>query len=753
MSMFKSGERTSVTRSSRTRLARKRPFQSRPQLENLETRVVLSTAVTYTTVEQFNIGSYTIDEDFEKGVAFNVNHDAPNSDQLQLNAVLSTFPVMWIANSGDPSVSKWDTETNKEVARYFTHFAPAGQDGYNGPYGSHSGPAPSRTAVDRDGNVYVANRNFNGNLSAQVIKILASGGIDRNGNGVIDTSNDLNGDGNIGDAGGNYDAGEILPIADLNGNGIYEQSEITDERVAWVVEVGDPGGLGRSLAIDPNGDIWVGLYNDSEYWKIDGDTGAVLAGPIATPGHTPYGAQVDGNGILWGASLSTTLLRLDTNNPTDVTIYNHSQFGGNYGIAIANGKVYLANYSGNSYIEFDPVTETFSTPAAVKFGSRGIAVDQNGDIVVGRDSGGVFKFSHVDGSVLWEGLENTPTSDVRGVVVDSDNNVWLVLLGQNTLDKYTFASTTSVGSFGTGLAPYTYTDATGLTRFTSTNPSGRWTVVQNAGIANAEWGRIYWNTEAQGDVPVGTSIIVEARAADSEVDLANLPFVPISNDVPFSLFGQFIEVRATLNANSNLVSPVLSDITVATLAQPEPDLPPVVTSLRRYGYHQLPTDLVVTFDQPLNAAQASNPATYRIVDPGHDGRIGTRDDRVIPVRSVQYIENGAVSVVLRTSRQLNLHNAYLFVVPEQLTSARGIPLDGDQDGQPGGDYVAIVDRSRWVMPVHQAPVRPTPYQPVNQPSRHTPRKWTPVQRNLPVLTSRSVTPRSSLASFLAGRGR
>ena len=88
---------------------------------------------------------YTTDADFDLGVLSGVNHDAPNNNQLQLNKVGTTFPVMWIANAGEDTVSKFDTNLNVEVARYRTWFGPTGQAGSRGIHGAYSGPAPSRS--------------------------------------------------------------------------------------------------------------------------------------------------------------------------------------------------------------------------------------------------------------------------------------------------------------------------------------------------------------------------------------------------------------------------------------------------------------------------------------------------------------------------------------------------------------------------------------------------------------------------------
>ena len=156
--------------------------------------------------------TYTLDIDFDLGLLDGVNHTAPNINQLQLNTVGTTFPIMWIANAGEDTVSKFDTVGNVELARYRTWFGPAGQTGSRGIHGAYSGPAPSRTAVDIQGNAYVLNRFFE-NKRPVLIKILAEGFIDRNGNGVMDTA-----------------TGAVPTVMrDINGNDKIDDNEITDE--------------------------------------------------------------------------------------------------------------------------------------------------------------------------------------------------------------------------------------------------------------------------------------------------------------------------------------------------------------------------------------------------------------------------------------------------------------------------------------------------------------------------------------------
>jgi len=110
--------------------------------------------------------------------------------------------------------------------------------------------------------------------------------------------------------------------------------------------------------------------------------------------------------------------------------------------------------------------------------------------------------------------------------------------------------------------PYNYSDMTGAQLFSSTAPQGSWTVVQDSGSPGNQWGTITWNTEPQGSEPPGTSIAVEARAADTEAALGSQSYTTVSNGTPFVLLGRFIQVRATLKADSKGNSPVLSDIRI-----------------------------------------------------------------------------------------------------------------------------------------------------------------------------------------------
>ncbi|MGI5211752.1 choice-of-anchor P family protein [Plantactinospora sp. CA-290183] len=96
-------------------------------------------------------------------------------------------------------------------------------------------------------------------------------------------------------------------------------------------------------------------------------------------------------------------------------------------------------------------------------------------------------------------------------------------------------------------------------------PAGTWSVVQDGVHLGTQWGTVTWNTEAQGSVPAGTSITVEARAAHTLAELAEVWFRPMTGGVAsgaYTLYGRYLEVRATLRAGPGGVSPVLADLRV-----------------------------------------------------------------------------------------------------------------------------------------------------------------------------------------------
>ncbi|MGB1262871.1 MAG: hypothetical protein ACPG52_08185 [Cognaticolwellia sp.] len=527
------------------------------RIHQLAIAISMATAVFIAGAANAATTTYTTDANFDLGTLDSVNHTVPNSNQLQLNSSGDTFPVLWVANAGEDTMSRINTDGGPptraagdgcEEARYLTDFGlPTALDNH----GAFSGAAPSRSAVDTTGNVYVANRNFSGGRSPDLLKIAIEGGVDRNGNGVIDTSSDANGDCVI-------TADEMLPVID-DGDGILNIADFHDERVIWVSQFGDPNDLGRSLCLDVDGNLWPGTFTGREYFKFD-QAGTLLLGPIATNASN-YGCAVSADGTLWGATLGSTLVELDTNTGTHTTNRNNQS---NYGIVLGNDRVYL----GSTLQGFNPATNTFQSSIASS--GTGVAVDGDGAVWFG--TGFLRKFeTNAAGDLNTTPVCSVNTSGERGPIVGKGGRIWTINTSSDSVSQYdsdcNFISTIPVGR-----DPYTYSDATGFGARNQTDPTGIWTVVNDGGAANTDWDKIDWNNEPEGVIPAGASITVEARSANAIVDLGSQVYAAVTNGaVGLGLMGQFIQVRVTLRPNTADASPILSDLTISTVVDTDCD--------------------------------------------------------------------------------------------------------------------------------------------------------------------------------------
>lgn len=488
------------------------------------------------TVVLLNISkTYTIDVDFDEGDLVGVEHDTVH-DQLQLSEENIVLPFIWVPNN-QGTVSKVNTETGKELARYWT---------YNGD------GSPSRTTIDLAGNCWVGNRNV-----GTVVKIgLYETGnwIDRNGDGICQTSLDLNDDGNITGA-------ELLPFG-------------TDECVLFEVVLNDgsenvyvPGtvppwqynGSGpRGLAIDSNNNLWAGTYNTRKYYYIDGASGTIMK-KINTPNHSAYGAVVDGNGMLWSASRDwMQVMRL---NPADDSMIA-TNLPDVYGIGLDyTGKVFVAGWSSMNLYRFDAAAGTLDwtkTKNPQLRESRGVACTSDNDVwVVSSTNNAVYRYSN-DGDTLKATIPigSHPT----GVSVDAAGKVWACDYGDESIHRINPATNSVdlvkplIGSNG----HYSYSDMTGIVARTITTQLGTWTVVYDSEAVARSWSRVSW-TEYR---PAGTTVKVRVRSSEDGISYSawetalngvNLTTIPA---------GRYIAIEVTLQILSGDISPILYDLTV-----------------------------------------------------------------------------------------------------------------------------------------------------------------------------------------------
>jgi streptogramin lyase len=517
--------------------------------------------------------TYTTDADFDQGTLVNVNHDAPNNNQLQLNETSGTFPFIWISLSQRCTIAKINTATGVILGEYRTM--------------SDGTPCPesSRTTVALDGSVWVGHRGATTGVGAHVTKVglvESNNCVDRNSNGTIETSSGY---------------GDVKPWPGVDA----PVTAAADECILLNVKTG--GGDSRHMSVDASGDLWVGARfgaPDNRFVKYDGATGTLEAGPFDW-GCGGYGGLIDGSGIIWSASSDTGfpgVLRWNPNAPTNLPNTNDPAANPrcipipNYGMAVDNdGDVWVTELNGPNVRTISPdgnTVQTFSKGVGASGSAQGLAVDGNGDVWISASlfCGGGCVVSHLknDGTVV--GQVPTPGgAGHTGVSVDANGKVWTANRTSNNASRIDPAAAGGVGaqdllvSFPAGPGgrplpfPYNYSDMTGSQLLSSTSPQGTWTVVQDGGAAGTEWGKITWNKEPEGAEPPGTSIVVEARASDTEAGLGSQIYVAVDNGNSFSLIGRFIQVRVTLKSNDDGDSPVLSDIRIQTGDQDNDGVP------------------------------------------------------------------------------------------------------------------------------------------------------------------------------------
>ncbi|MBN1163546.1 MAG: T9SS type A sorting domain-containing protein [Candidatus Krumholzibacteriota bacterium] len=521
--------------------------------------------------------TYTYDNNFDKGVMLNVNHDYPNNHQLQLDSLTTPFPYIWIACSSRGSVVRIDVETGEILGEYWT---------------SPTGLArnPSRTTVDQYGNVWVGNRNANYPSGGSVVKI-----------GLVVGGRRVNADKSLNPK-GEYlmPPFEYCTAYDRDGDGLIHTSRGLDDIFNWPDHMDGAGGNPayvedaedecilifqrtsgehvRHVSVDSDNNVWVGCITTNKFDLLDGETGAILDSRTLSCGG--YGGLIDGNGILWSGNYG--LLRMDCDGGT---FGCDSMMNCYYGMGIDRyGCVWISDFGTNAYVrKFDPSGAVLGIFHVYGSDSRGVAVTpkDNHIWIANTGSNDVTRLDN-DGNlvkIISLGTGEWPT----GVAVDSNGKVWVTNFSSNDAmridpddDNGTVDKTVDLNSDSNphgDANPYNYSDMTGMVAIGATVKQGTWDVVYDSGLKMASWGTVIWNEEPQGVEPSGTDIKVEVRAADRQTDLAapGNEFEEVGNSAPFTgVIGRYVEIRATLSREAGITeTPVLSDLTIS----PEYDLP------------------------------------------------------------------------------------------------------------------------------------------------------------------------------------
>jgi streptogramin lyase len=517
---------------------------------------------------------YTTDAQFDQGTLTDVNHDAPNMNQLQLNLTETPFAFVNVAASGRGTIVRINADTGGIMGEYRT--APKGAAGDFTPY-------PSRTSTDSLGNVWTANRDV---VGGSVVKL----GIVVGGTRVSVIVNENDETEVIEDPNGDYLAPpyDYNSCIDRDNDGLIRTSRRLGDILSWsgnsaedecilIYQELDFEGAATHVSVDAANDVWVGEYPPGMFYKLNGETGAELtsfnAGSIGCGG---WGGLVDANGVLWSASPGENTL-LHYNPATGIggcTQLEELPWG--LGID-SNGFIWNSLWGSDEIAKVDPmdfsIVDGFPNGNPPFTAPEGVAVSPvDNNIWVANGGGSEVLRLNNDGVFLSEiEVGQTPT----GVAVDVNGKVWVTNLGDNNVMRIDPAGNGGLGAVDLTVAlgdvaePDNYSNMTGVAPISSIAIEGTWTVINDSGIPGQSWDTIIWNTEPEASEPEESSISVEARAADTQAGLTEEVYIPISNNVPFSLTGQFIEIRVTLQANDEGESPVLSDLAVDVKTAPE----------------------------------------------------------------------------------------------------------------------------------------------------------------------------------------
>jgi hypothetical protein len=355
------------------------------------------------------------------------------------------FSNIWIANSPEGTVSKIDTKTGMELARYRT--------------GADASSDPSRTSVNLLGDVAVLNR-----AGGAVLKIAArqEDCVDANNDGMISTSSG---------------PADVLPwLADECV--LWTTPLFTGSRaVAW--ESGnDPDGADEGCNA-PNPRLWVSGMDGQltvHVYRLDGATGAILDEVTQPNWSDPdwgglYGGAVDGEGDFWAVGKENVALVHVDGETMQLQMFAAQGPDRFYGMAMdAMGYPWIASEFDDTLFRFNTQTLQFESKGTTGHGSlRGIAIDENGNAWIAAND--PCDLVHYD--VATGVFTNVPLAGCGtpvGVSIDVDEFVWVVDQGSNLAYKVDPVARTVVLT-ATGLVgPYTYSDMTGAGLDLVTNP-------------------------------------------------------------------------------------------------------------------------------------------------------------------------------------------------------------------------------------------------------------------------------------------
>ncbi|MDP3274016.1 MAG: hypothetical protein Q8Q09_02395 [Deltaproteobacteria bacterium] len=495
---------------------------------------------------------------------------------LVLERSLVDSDYLWVPNVAESTVSKWDARTQREIARYRVGLASGECRGQC----CHTTGCnmPSRVVVDGSGDAYVANRGFS--MQGTVSKIAAERTecVDRNGNGMIDTSTS---------------ADNVLPLG-------------TDECVVWTVPVGPVDAVLRSLAIDrgsedfPQGTVWVGACRatagtrNAGLVQLDPRRGSVMR--TVPFDACAYGSVVTPDGTLWQHTINTGITPVNPiSGEVGAMVFLPDRLrgcvGNSYGItADRRGRIWLSGSACADVVGYDPAMRAWTRAVSPVQGRTinvglGITTDSSGVVwsPINTTPPSLMRF-HSDrfvanGPIPADAMEQiTPRAALSvpfapsAVGIDRAGMVWLASASLNTplirLDPV--ARTASLHDGPNRV--YTYSDFTGGVRRLLL---GGQPLVETvlAGCENPQWAEVQWTAEIPEDSRISVRLAFSQNGssyATQDVLTLELPTAASPVDLtallrarPSIRAGRYARMTLQMYASSELQVPTLHRVALA----------------------------------------------------------------------------------------------------------------------------------------------------------------------------------------------
>lgn len=448
--------------------------------------------------------------------------------RLQLRTRTEARPDLWVANANDNTVTRINTETGARVQTYRT------------------GTSPSRTAVDLNYDVFVANRAFG--ATGTVTKIDSECTCGSSTTAVCTTCQ------------------------------------------LWQVSLGN-NVLPRGLAVDANNDVWVGLYNTRRIVKLDGETGAVLQ--TVNIGVNVYGLAIDREGLVWapalyqsGGTYTGQLACFDPNRNESCGLFTWPRTSALphplYGVAVdVPGNVWLGSWDSKRLLYLDrasfdaqraagtaaaslaPTLRVF-TPPSSPGNTRGVAADADGFIWL-ADSGRNRLYRFNPGLASFD-MSIATCSGPIGVGLSDGGDVWTMCQNANQARAYdpdlynpsssaaSLRYTTTVGS-----GPYSYSDFTGYALRNITAPTGTWSQVFDCGVEGCGFNWVDWDAL----LPANTAFRVQYRTSSNGTDWSAIsPSYDVApSGVPWPTpTPRYVEIILTLESSPAGETPQIENV-------------------------------------------------------------------------------------------------------------------------------------------------------------------------------------------------